>query len=94
MDLLRSFEKLLLIDRLGRRMVLASDSDRRGTSVLFVATKVCDGFSSGTIGRRSKYLSMPDGCRPPNTLTPPTCFASIGPDITNAFDFAMLSASV
>jgi hypothetical protein len=46
-ELLLKFDKLLLIDKLGRRIVPAKVSDLFGTSTFPVATKVCEGSSSG-----------------------------------------------
>jgi hypothetical protein len=48
-DLLLSFEKLLLIDRLGRRIVSATVTERFGISIFPAATKVWEGGSSGPI---------------------------------------------
>jgi hypothetical protein len=50
-DLVLSLERLLLMETLGRLMTLAIVSDLWGISVFPVATKVCDGSSSG-----SKFL--------------------------------------
>lgn len=47
-DFLLSFDRLLLSDRLGRRMVPAKVSDLFGTSILPVAVYVWDGVSSGS----------------------------------------------
>jgi hypothetical protein len=46
-DVLLSLERLRLIDKLGRRIVLVMVVDLLGTSIFPAATKVCEGNSSG-----------------------------------------------
>jgi hypothetical protein len=70
--------------KLGWRNVLVMVFDRLGTSVLPLATNVCDGVSSGCSPEVVEDLSSPAiGIVTPGMLTPPTCRASNGPEIVN-----------
>ena len=64
--------------------------DRLGTSVVPLATKVCDGVSSGCRFDAVDALCIPaTGFVAPGTLTPPTWRASKGPEIVNVRGLVM-----